>query len=177
METLKQLNTKKAALITIVMISLLSLGILLPIHKGVAFEYENSGRLLAFFPAEDGSEFKIKFIHSIHLTPVYESYRIEGSKIVQHQIKYKEFGIGMPANAEGEESFSEIDGYYVISGMNREFQQIDLRVARVTESQELMVNGKNIAFTTFASQGSWLRIKVKYINSWRLLKGGNILDR
>jgi hypothetical protein len=165
---------KKIMFIGLILLLLCS-GLFIPFYRVVAFEFENSGELLAFFPVENESTFEIQYIHSIHLSPVYESYYIKEKKIVQYQLTYEDYGIGMPENAEGNERFLEIDGKYVISGMNREFSQLDIRVAKVTESQQIIINGKAIAFTAFTKPGTWIRVKVRNINIWNLLQGGNII--
>ncbi|WP_036717414.1 DUF1850 domain-containing protein [Paenibacillus harenae] len=148
----------------------------IPFYPVVAFEYENTGRVMAYFPAEEHTGFEIKYIHSIHLTPVNESYSVKGGAIVQEQLTFEQFGVGMPSNAAGNERFAIKDGKYVISGMQRDFQQVDMRVARVTESQQIVAGGREIAFTSFAKPGAWIRMKVRKISAWRWLEGGNVLD-
>ncbi|MDQ0060482.1 DUF1850 domain-containing protein [Paenibacillus harenae] len=165
-----------AARMAVFCILILAWVLCIPFYPVVAFEYENTGRVLAYLPAEDHTRFDIKYTHSIHLTPVHESYSVKGGAIVQVQLAFEEFGIGMPSNAAGDEMFSIEDDKYVISGMQREFQQVDMRVARVTESQQIVAGGREIPFTSFAKPGAWIRMKVKKISAWRWLEGGNVLD-
>lgn len=147
-----------------------------PFLPVLAFEHEHSGNVLAYLPAKEGTAFEIKYIHSIHLSPVVESYHVEGTTIVQDQLTYEEYGVGMPSGAESGEQFAVVDGAYVIRSMNRVFEEIDMRVARVTASQEILTQGKTMAFTTFTEPGSWIRMKVTRIPVWTMIKGVNVLE-
>ena len=45
--------------------------------------------------------FDIRYTHSVHKTPVQESYYVsESGEIVQYELAYENFAIGMPSNAE-----------------------------------------------------------------------------
>jgi hypothetical protein len=148
-----------------------------PIYSALVFEYENKGKLLAYLPINKDENFDILYTHSIHLTPVLESYSISGNKIVQNRLEYEEFAIGMPADAEGNEHFIQEDGKYIISNMNRVFDTIDLRVGQVISNHTIIHAEKKIPFSTFVKKGTWIRIKVRHISMWEILKGGNILEQ
>lgn len=135
----------------------------LPRGMVLAFEYGNTGRILDWYPVADQAAFAIVYTHSIHLTPVEEAYAIRGGFIVQESIAYESYGIGMPANAVEGERFDVEDGRYVVSGLNRAFREVDMRVARVTASQELAINGERIAFASFARPGAWIRMRVRTV--------------
>ena len=44
------------------------------IKNALVFQYQNSGKVLAYFPISKGDSFQMKYIHSIHLSDVVESY-------------------------------------------------------------------------------------------------------
>ena len=150
---------------------------LFPRYQVLTFEYEDSQKLLGYAPVKTGQAFDMKYIHSIHLTPVYESYYVSDHDIIQYQLSYEEYGIGMPSHAEEGETFTEQNGRFIISGMNRVFPQIDIRVAQVTESQMVTLNNKSFYLTSLAEPGTWIRIQVQKLSRWKLLKGENILER
>lgn len=155
---------------------LLLLLVFTPFYPALVFEYEHTAKVLAYVPAEEATEFEIRYIHSIHLTPVVEAYHLERGRIVQDQLTYEAYGIGMPSGAESGEQFAVENGVYVIRSMDRVFKEIDMRVARVTESQVIRVEGKAMAFTAFTEPGAWIRMKVARIPVWAMLKGVNVLE-
>ncbi len=175
LRSIHDLGRKRIQLIVLSLISLFLFS-LIPFYPVVAFEVENSGKTIAYLPHKEGMEFHIKYIHSIHLTPVIESYTVREDELVQNQLIFEAYGIGMPSNAEGNEVFREQDGKHIISNMNRSFEHIDMRVARVTASQELIMGEKMIPFTSFAARGAWIRMNVKDINIWNLLLRRDLLD-
>jgi hypothetical protein len=146
----------------------------IPIYSALVFEYENKGKLLAYLPINSDDKFDILYTHSIHLSPVLESYSVRENKIVQNRLEYQDFAIGMPADAEGNEQFIQEDGKYIISNMNRVFDTIDLRVGQVISNHTIIHAEKKIPFSTFVKKGTWIRIKVRHISIWEILKGGNI---
>ena len=47
-----------------------------PFKSALVFEYQNSGRVLAYLPIAKGEIFQMKYTHSIHLSDVIESYSV-----------------------------------------------------------------------------------------------------
>ncbi|MFC0189660.1 DUF1850 domain-containing protein [Fictibacillus aquaticus] len=147
-----------------------------PVKRALLFEEGKSGKLVAHQVIEDGEKFQIKYTHSIHKTPVIETYKASADLIIQQSIAYRNFGVGMPDNAGEGERFRKVDGMYVLDQMNREFPHLDLRTGKVIANHKLIVDGKERPFSSFAEPGSWLRIKLERISLWDILKGGNIVD-
>ena len=55
----------------------------------------------------------MKYIHSIHLSDVVESYTVtKGNEIKQIELMYEDFAIGMPENAAAGETFEHRNGKY-----------------------------------------------------------------
>jgi hypothetical protein len=152
----------------------IGLVLFLPYYPVLCFQYENTKKLLAYYPIEQNERFGIRYTHSIHLTPVLESYYInDKNSIIQFELMYEDFAIGMPSNDDGDGRFIEKDGKYFITDMNRVYSHIDLRVGQVAANHTLII-GQNdeIPFTSFTKPGSWVRIQMQKINLWQIMKGG-----
>lgn len=149
----------------------------IPLFPVLAIEKEDTGTVLAYAAQKHVHEFKIHYIHSIHKTPVVETYQIINKQIVQQQITYEEFAVGMPSNDEGEGKFIEKDGHYMITDMNRVFPYLDIRVAQVMPDHGIIIQDQMIPFNKIAAPGSWIRLKDSKISIWQLMKGVDLLER
>lgn len=73
-------------------------------------------------------EFALRFMHSVHRTPVIETFFVLPSGSIQLTgVKYETYGVGMPF-LPSEGSFSWEGNSYVLRGLDRRFEKIDLRV-------------------------------------------------
>ncbi|MBN8208742.1 DUF1850 domain-containing protein [Bacillus sp. NTK071] len=150
-----------------------------PFFPVMAVENGESGKVIAYMPFEDDpSSFDIRYTHSVHKTPVQESYYIaQSGEIVQYELAYETFGVGMPSNAgEGERFVQDEDGYK-IKDMNRQFPSIDLRTGKVVANHILLVQGKEIELSTFIKPGSRVHLESASISLWQWMKGVNVLEQ
>ena len=78
----------------------------IPTKEALVFQYQNSGKVLAYIPLSEGDQFQMKYTHSIHLSDVVESYVVtKDHEIKQFELMYEDFAIGMPENASDGETF------------------------------------------------------------------------
>jgi hypothetical protein len=146
-----------------------------PYKQVLVIEQENTKKILAYTPLENKDRFIIKYTHSIHLSDVLEHYKIlENGNIMQTQLVYEDYAIGMPSGALNGEVFSSKDGKITISNMEREFLYIDLRIGQIVSNHQLIVNNIPYKFSRFVKPGAWVRIKHRKINLYEVLKGVNI---
>lgn len=169
---------KKATAASGILIGLSIIVLFLPYKQVIAFQYENTEKVLAYVPiGEHNATFSLQFTHSIHLTDVVETYEIcDENTICQKEISFEEFGIGMPSNAIGQEQFSEIDGRYYIKNMERIFPFIDIRIAKVYPKHLFIFNQQTFSLPEIIGSGTWVRMQAKKITLWQQLKGVNMLD-
>ncbi len=80
-------------------------------------------------PVKEGT-FTLKFIHSIHLTPVYEIYTISSGQMVLKETRFYSLGVGMPYTQE-EGIFENADGQFRITGLNRKCTSLQLQVSPI----------------------------------------------
>ncbi|MDQ0162522.1 DUF1850 domain-containing protein [Bacillus alveayuensis] len=156
------------------LLSIIAFVLFFPFKQVIAFYYEDTNQLLAYLPIQEEKTFQIEYTHSIHLTDVVETYQRLQNELVLTELEYENFAIGMPANAEGNESFVKKDGKYYILNMNRRFSFIDLRIGQVRANHKVIVDGKKYKLANFIKAGTWVRIKPTKLNIWQQLKGVDI---
>lgn len=147
----------------------------IPIKQALVFKYQNTSQVLAYIPLPKEQTFKIKYTHSIHLSDVIESYRInDDGQIQQFGLEYEDFAIGMPSEAGEGELFEEIDGKYFIRNMKRTFPFIDLRIGQVRANHTLIYREHQYILSDFIEKGTWVRIKSEKLSYFQLLRGVNM---
>jgi hypothetical protein len=149
-----------------------------PFLSAVVVEDGYSGEILAFFKNKPNQKFSVKYIHSIHKKPVLETYHTnKKGEIIQIEMQFEEFGIGMPSGASGNEKFLEKDGKYILSHMNRHFSELNVRVGQVISNHTFIIKGEKYPFSQFSKPGSWVRIKTDHLNVWEWMMGGKVLGK
>ncbi len=166
--------------ILILLLISVMLYLFIPFKQVLSIEEGNTKNVQAYVERkhmEQLGDFDIHYIHSIHGSPVVESYQIQNNTIIQQRITYEEFAVGMPSNDDGEGTFIQQDGHYMITDMNRIFPYLDIRIAQVMPDHGLRIRGQFIPFEEIAKPGSWVRLTVRTISIWQKLKGVNLLER
>lgn len=151
-----------------------------PFFTVMGLENGRTGKFLAYVPIDSPPEsFDIRYTHSVHRTPVIESYYIsENGTIIQYELSYENFAVGMPANAntdEGERFVQDEEGYK-IKDMSRELPSIDLRTGQVVADHTLLVQNKEVKLSKVIEPGSWLHMESGTISLWKWMKGVNLLE-
>lgn len=82
---------------------------------------------VAFADAEP--TFRIDYVHSVTLTPVDERYRVDGSTIVQTELRFAQHGPGLPTEADAGGAWRREGGVFVVT-QPRRFDAIAMRVHR-----------------------------------------------
>lgn len=172
----------KKSIFSVVIILLLFAAILFfPFKSALVFYKENTNDLVAYLPLGKGDQFKIIFTHSIHLTDVVEKYHVtKKGTIIQDEIIFESFGIGMPSNAEEGQVFEYKDGKYHISNLNNEFESMKIRNGKTVSKHRLRWNYKNqtdekmVWFNDYFEPGAWYTVKVERLSLWKYWKGVKI---
>lgn len=78
---------------------------------------EDTGEVYLEIPVENGDRFSITYTHSVHNTPVTETYEIRGEDIYVVEAKFYTFGAGMQTEYPPEVTYSYADdGAIVLTG-------------------------------------------------------------
>ncbi|MBP2242837.1 hypothetical protein J2Z40_003418 [Cytobacillus eiseniae] len=172
----KKPDRKMLILVSLILISIVFL-FFIPLKQALVFQYQHTGKVLAYIPIHKDEQFKIKYLHSIHRSDVIESYLVTKDKqIKQYELMYEDFAIGMPENASEGEIFEHKDGKYFIKNMNRIFPLFDLRLGKVRANHTLIYKELEYPLSRYIEPGTLLRIKIDKISVFEQLKGVNILE-
>jgi hypothetical protein len=156
---------------------ILAIILFFPVKLALVFEYQNTGKVLAYLPLNKVDSFKMKYTHSIHLSSVVDSYHVtKNNQIEQYELMYEDYAIGMPANSDEGEVFEQKDGKYFIKNMKRTFPYFDLRVGKVRANHTIIYREKEYPLKNSIAPGTWVHIQVKTINLVQVMKGVNILE-
>lgn len=111
--------------------------------------------------AEKGTQLAARFIHSVHRTPVIDSYVIdEGDKrIVQVSTAYQAYGVGMPYLPQ-DGAFVQKGDFFVLTDLDLAFEAIDFRVGEEAKLTILM-DGEEYPIYRLAPQGALVRMSIE----------------
>lgn len=156
--------------ILVLLAILMLLIIFLPLFTYFVIADGQSGTILYKTPIEAEDQFAIKFIHSTHLTPVEEIYRVDKDLNIQlFELHFDSYGVGMESSLNEGELLELRDGKIIIKNMNRIFPYIDLRVGQVIANHTITIDNFNVELSNITSTGSQIRIQVKKLSILEIL--------
>lgn len=111
-----------------------------------------------------GRRFTVSYLHSVHKTPVYETFFIEeDNRLTLQDTRYTSLGVGMPYTDEGG-AFINDDGEFVLH-FDRSYDVIPIRLSPIPE-HALDVDGKTYQLMEFARPND--RIDIRATDKWSL---------
>ena len=126
----------------------------------------DSGKIYSRRPMNNGDEFAIEFIHSVHNSPVREIFKIErGSsaetwEIRPTSVRFFSYGAGMQTELEdGQEMLRDGDAL-VISGFNRAFTELNYIVGTISDHL-LLVSGQTISLRNLCGKNAHVTIRIR----------------
>ena len=122
--------------------------------------------LLASCPADAGTEFSTRFIHSVQKTPVEEFFAVNDGRdgFVLLRTRYRSFGVGLPfLPTDG--SFRREGDAFVMDGMNRPLPEIQFRPGLSTDLK-ITLPDEEILLADRVPIGSLVRVAI--LPRWRL---------
>lgn len=142
-----------------------------PLGKNVVFISNYNNRVAAYVPLAEAS-FQIKYTHTIHRSDVLESYKVlkDGSLMVT-ELEYEDFSIGMPANAEKGELFTEKDGKYRITNMARKLADFRLFIGDVDAELTFLTGNEEFNLKKVLERGESYTVKVERLSIIQQLEG------
>lgn len=168
---------KKGILFLIGVIVIILLLLFVPYKDSLVIEEGNTGEIKAYYPKRDLQSFQILYTHSIHLSEVVEIYKlIPTNMIMQTELIYEDYAIGMPSGpSEGEKFYIE-NGKMHITNMERTFPYLDIRIGQVVANHRLTIAGATFQLGDYLTPGSWVRVKYRKINHFEVLRGVNLYE-
>ncbi|MFV9510645.1 DUF1850 domain-containing protein [Tepidibacillus sp. LV47] len=135
----------------------------------------DSGKILLRIPINGNDRFSIEYIHSIHKTPVIDTFYIDSNQnIIVDQTTFDTYGVGMPSDVEKGETFTIKNGKFVLNHLNRVLPYFDLRVGQVIANHQFIVHQRKIPLAKLTRPGNWVRFKVQKLSLLQLMKGGSL---
>lgn len=185
LRTVFMIKNKKSKImlttICIVIFLCIPIALVTPTQLSLVFYKENSTNIAAYLPIKQGEEFDIIFTHSIHLTDVVEKYQVtESNEIMQTEIIYEEFGIGMPSNALEGEVFEHKNGKYHVKDLHNVFPTMNIRNGKTVSKHRLVweddKGNHQVYFNDFFEPGAWFKVKVERLPLFKTWKEVKIHD-
>ena len=91
--------------------------------------YPDGARLSLLALPPDDASFSLVYTHSVTRTPVTELYRVDGSAIVETEMRFEQHGPGLPTEADAGGTFRRSDGGFVVT-MYRHWPEIVMQLHR-----------------------------------------------
>ncbi|MEB3101551.1 DUF1850 domain-containing protein [Ferviditalea candida] len=107
-------------------------------------EVSTNGQLQYALLVHEGSDFSIRWTHSVEKEDWEEFFRIEQGTIYLESTRFKTFGAGVPSDV-GTGSFLK-DGWVYMVGIHRFIGELDLLAGDDT-NHRLMVNGQKLVLS------------------------------
>lgn len=116
-------------------------------------------------PTGPGDTFSLRFIHSVHKTPVWENFVVAGvDELTLVSTEYRSYGVGMPS-LPSEGVFTQLDDRFMLTNLNRSFSQIPVRVG--PEAQfSLIHHGQEYPIYEWLEPGTLVFIGTNYDYLW-----------
>lgn len=160
------------------------IGLLLPVLFVVGFFFLPVKNALLFTEtrAENGEtfyvlmsedrNFDIRYVHSIHLTDVFESYEVtKDNQIRLLSMSYENLSIGLPGEAGEGETLELKDGVYTLTYRDRVIDAFRLHIGRVDADLALRYMGVEIDLKKQLEKGKSYVFEVQKMSVYQLMKG------
>lgn len=116
--------------------------------------------------------FKLKYIHSIHRTPVEEHFHMnDKQQIVLDSMVFDSYGVGIPSSLEGGQTFRFDGGKMRLENIDRVLDHFDLRIGQVIANHTLYVEDRIIPLSQVSKPGSAVRFEVDNLSLFSYLRG------
>lgn len=161
------------------LVGILLMGILtisfffLPMKKTISFTETNIKNGSVFYmPITKDEKFEIRYVHSIHLTDVVESYEItEDLKIRLLAMSYENLSIGLPGEAGEGETLELKDGVYTLTYKDRVIDSFRLHIGRVDADLAIRYEGVEVDLKEYLEKGKSYEFKIQKLTYYQLMKG------
>ena len=133
------------------------------ISEGLRFleiKDDSSGRICKKWPVKEGDIFAIEFIHSVHQSPVRETFRIEGGVIKPEAVNFFSFGAGMQSDLDEGQTLSRNRDGYVIEGFSNSFPELNYIVGTVSDHL-LFINGETVSLRILCGKNAHIKITIE----------------
>ena len=132
----------------ILILFLLVLILLRPVDLLEARDFDNQSHLGYFRPKD--KIFTIKYTHSVMLSPVTETYRMEEGGPVLLESTFKDYGAGLPSDTPYDFEIDPEEKLFRIYNINKKISPLVYRTGDVRANHRLIFNGRELPFKSFS---------------------------
>jgi len=116
-----------------------------------------TGGVVLELPFHPGEYFTLEYRHSVQLTPIRETFRVQSGQLVLVETEYGALGVGLPYGREGQ--LENQNGHFRLTGLNRQFQRLALWVSPVA-AQRLEVRGQKFELLDLVGPDTLVELRV-----------------
>jgi hypothetical protein len=128
--------------------------------KKLVIRDAGSNRVYGTWPVEEGTEFAVEFIHSVHNSPVRDTFRVRGRRIEPVATRFSSFGAGMQADLEEGQEMSRDGDALVITGFSRSYKSLNLIVGTVSDHL-FFIHGESVSLRDLCGKNAHIEIRVR----------------
>ncbi|MDR2068836.1 MAG: DUF1850 domain-containing protein [Spirochaetaceae bacterium] len=128
--------------------------------KKLVISDASSGRVYGTWRVAEGAEFAVEFIHSVHNSPVRDTFRVRGRRIKPVATRFSSFGAGMQAElGEGQEMIRDGDAL-VITGFSQSYKRLNLIVGTVSDHL-LFIDDESISLRDLCGKNAHIVVRIR----------------
>jgi len=141
----------------------------------ILVENEHENRVMFSKQVESGYTFTTLIKHSVHLTPVYEYYKIESDgSIILTGTKFVDLGWGVPSTYDYETIFA--DGMLELKEMNIPIDWLPFRVSSINNSKLFLNGERTVELNDYFDNNERMDISVERMSRLKYWIRGEIDD-
>lgn len=163
---------KMRIIVTLIVISaVFAIFLFMPVFPSISFTETKTERpSMYYINLGEDRIFQIRFIHSIHLTDVLETYEVVDGKIKMVSMEYEDVAVGMPAHAEEGQTLLYEDGIYKLY-TNRIVENFVLYVGDIDMDLVFYYGGREYDLKKILQRGSSYTVEIRSVSLYDKMKG------
>ncbi len=118
----------------------------------------------------EGEEFILSFVHSVNRRPVYDTFRVEGNRILIVKSRYDSFGAGMPEASMGGMELRVGEDGWLEWIVNRPVPEVTFFVGWVA-NHSLRLKNRDVPLTRLAEPGTLVSLRIQRASRYDQWKG------
>lgn len=154
------LRPKNLVLATSVIMVIAAYLFLGPQFSFLVLEIPETGEIVWAAPLSRDEHFQLRYIHSVDLLPVYDTYTGDNMQLVLVETRFRSWGAGLGYMNEG--VLSGENGWTVIKAMQRQVGVVSLRIGTIAE-HTLLYRGKEIRLRDYVPAQTLVHIRLRKI--------------
>lgn len=155
-------NTLKHPILYLVIISIVMITLLFPFIDILLARDFKKDIDLKIWKVKQGEEFTVVYTHSVEKSPVTETYKVDGKKIILLETTFKSFGAGLPATTPYK--FEIADGIFRIYDIDEKMETVMYRTGAEIANHEILIGGDSYSFLSFSEKRTAVEFSIKKIN-------------